>query len=88
MIVLVAAAVAAYFLVPESRGHARAGRINWLAALLLSGWLVALLLAVSEAPSGAGVRRRSSGCSSPPSSSPCSGWSSSPRSDNPLIDMR
>src|SRR5664279_4696212 len=28
-----------------------AGRINWPAAVLLSGWLVALLLGVSEAPS-------------------------------------
>jgi EmrB/QacA subfamily drug resistance transporter len=50
MIVLVAAALAAHVLVPESEVRT-AGRINWLAALLLSAWLVALLLPVSQAPS-------------------------------------
>ena len=43
------AATAAYFVVPESPSRS-AGRINWPAALLLSGWLVALLLPVSRAP--------------------------------------
>jgi EmrB/QacA subfamily drug resistance transporter len=50
MIVLLIAATAAHFTVPESR-LTTAGRINWVAALLLSGWLVALLLPVSQAPS-------------------------------------
>ena len=49
LIVLVLAAVAAHFVVPESAGRT-AGRINWLAALLLSGWLIALLLPVSQGP--------------------------------------
>ena len=49
MIVLVVAATAAHFVVPESEARG-VGRINWLAALLLSGWLVALLLPVSRAP--------------------------------------
>ncbi len=49
MIILVFAAVAAYVVVPESRVRT-AGRVNWLAAALLSAWLVALILAVSEAP--------------------------------------
>src|SRR6202035_2665645 len=35
--------------VPESPVRTP-GRISWLAAVLLSGWLVALLVAVSEAP--------------------------------------
>ena len=48
-IVVVGAAIATYFLVPESPVRTR-GRVSWLAALLLSGWLVALLVAVSEAP--------------------------------------
>ena len=43
------AALAAQLLVPESR-TTTPGRINWLAAVLLSGWLVALLIAASEAP--------------------------------------
>jgi len=49
LIVLVISALAAQFVVPESRERS-AGSINWLTAALLSGWLVALLLAVSEAP--------------------------------------
>ncbi|QYB00763.1 MFS transporter (plasmid) [Rhodococcus sp. USK10] len=49
MIMVVLAGVAAQILVPESRVRT-AGKINWLTALLLSGWLVALLLGVSEAP--------------------------------------
>jgi EmrB/QacA subfamily drug resistance transporter len=43
------AGVAAFFVVPESRVRT-AGRINWTTALLLSAWLVALLLGVSQAP--------------------------------------
>jgi EmrB/QacA subfamily drug resistance transporter len=50
LIVLVIAAVAAQVLVPESPVRT-SGSINWPAALLLSGWLVALLLSVSQAPS-------------------------------------
>jgi EmrB/QacA subfamily drug resistance transporter len=49
LIVLVIAAAAAHFVVPESKVRT-AGRINWVAALLLSGWLVALLLPVSQGP--------------------------------------
>jgi EmrB/QacA subfamily drug resistance transporter len=49
LIVLGIAAVTAHFVVPESAGRT-AGRINWLAALLLSGWLIALLLPVSQGP--------------------------------------
>jgi EmrB/QacA subfamily drug resistance transporter len=49
LVVLVVAATAAHFVVPESR-VTTAGRVNWVAALLLSGWLVALLLPISQAP--------------------------------------
>jgi hypothetical protein len=49
MIVTTGAAGAAYLLVPESPQRSP-GRISWLPALLLSAWLVALLLALSEAP--------------------------------------
>ena len=49
LIVTVLSALAAQFLVPESR-ELSAGSINWLTAALLSSWLVALLLAVSRAP--------------------------------------
>jgi len=49
MILTVAAAVAAVLFVPESPVRT-AGRISWLPAVLLSTWLVALLVALSEAP--------------------------------------
>jgi len=43
------AAVATFFVVPESPIRTP-GRLSWSAAVLLSAWLVALLVAVSEAP--------------------------------------
>jgi EmrB/QacA subfamily drug resistance transporter len=48
VITLIAAACAQLF-VPESPIRTP-GKISWLAAVLLSGWLVALLVGVSEAP--------------------------------------
>ncbi|MEU2347817.1 MFS transporter [Modestobacter sp. NPDC049651] len=50
MAALLVAALAAHVVVPESRVRTP-GRVNWLAALLLSGWLLALLLPISQAPS-------------------------------------
>ncbi|MEV5651062.1 MFS transporter [Nocardia sp. NPDC052254] len=50
MIITAIAAVAAIAFVPESPVRSP-GRINWGAAILLSAWLVALLLAVSKGPS-------------------------------------
>jgi len=49
MILTVIAAVSAVLFVPESPVRAP-GRISWLPAVLLSAWLVALLVALSEAP--------------------------------------
>lgn len=49
MILTVVAGVCAFLFVPESPIRAP-GRISWLPAILLSGWLVALLVALSEAP--------------------------------------
>jgi EmrB/QacA subfamily drug resistance transporter len=49
LVITVFAAVCAQLFVPESPVRTP-GRISWLAAVLLSGWLVALLLGVSEAP--------------------------------------
>jgi EmrB/QacA subfamily drug resistance transporter len=43
------AAVATHLFVPESPVRS-SGRISWLPAVLLSAWLVALLLALSQAP--------------------------------------
>ena len=49
MILTVVAAVSAVLFVPESPVRTP-GRISWLPAVLLSAWLVALLVALSEAP--------------------------------------
>ena len=49
LVVTAASAVAAIVFIPESTLRAP-GNVHWLGAILLSGWLVALLLAVSEAP--------------------------------------
>ena len=43
------ATAAAYWVVPR-RPAAHAGGVNWLSAALLAGWLVCLLLGVSEGP--------------------------------------
>ncbi|MCU4183355.1 MFS transporter [Acidiferrimicrobium sp. IK] len=47
--VLAVAALAAHLVVPESRIRTP-GQLNWSAAALLSAWLVALILGISEAP--------------------------------------
>ena len=49
LILTVVAAVSAILFVPESPVRTP-GRISWLPAVLLSGWLVALLVGLSEAP--------------------------------------
>ncbi len=46
----IVAIVAAFFFIPESTIRAP-GNVHWVGAVLLSGWLIALLVAVSEAPS-------------------------------------
>jgi EmrB/QacA subfamily drug resistance transporter len=48
-VVVAAAAIGTHLVIPESPVRTP-GRINWPAAALLSGWLIALLVAVSEAP--------------------------------------
>ncbi|MHA6758533.1 MFS transporter [Streptacidiphilus sp. PAMC 29251] len=49
MILTIAAAIAAALFIPESPVRTP-GRISWQPAVLLSAWLVALLLALSQAP--------------------------------------
>jgi EmrB/QacA subfamily drug resistance transporter len=50
MIVLFLAAITAKLVIPESPVR-EPGRLNWVAAVLISAWLVTLLLAISQAPS-------------------------------------
>jgi EmrB/QacA subfamily drug resistance transporter len=47
LVMIVIAAVATYFVVPESEVRT-SGRVSWLAAVLFSGCLVALIVAISE----------------------------------------
>lgn len=49
MIVLAIAGLAAHVVIPESPVRTP-GKLSWPAILLLSGWLVALILPISEAP--------------------------------------
>jgi EmrB/QacA subfamily drug resistance transporter len=49
MIATIIAAVAAVLFIPESPVRSP-GKISWLPAILLSAWLVAILVALSEAP--------------------------------------
>ncbi|HEY3904735.1 MAG TPA: MFS transporter [Streptosporangiaceae bacterium] len=87
LVFTVVAAVAAIVFVPESQVRTP-GRISWLPALLLSGWLVALLVALSEAPSWGWGSERVIGLIA------CAlvlaaGWLFSElRAATPLIDMR
>ena len=88
LIVTTITTVATIFFVPESPVRAPAG-INWLGAVLLSGWLTALLLAASQAhgwgwgsPKTLGLLRARRPCSR-------SLWVwSELRSRHPLVDMR
>jgi EmrB/QacA subfamily drug resistance transporter len=49
MIVLAVASITAKVVIPESPVRTP-GTLNWIAIVLLSGWLVALILGISEAP--------------------------------------
>jgi EmrB/QacA subfamily drug resistance transporter len=49
MVAVFAAAAAAFVVIPESPVRTP-GKLNWVAAILMSGWLVALLVGISEAP--------------------------------------
>ncbi|MFC3500371.1 MFS transporter [Micromonospora krabiensis] len=80
-------ALAAYRFVPESPVRAP-GRINWLAAGLLSGWLVALLLPISQGAAWGWTSGRVLGLLAL-AAVLFVGWAlAEVRSTNPLIDMR
>ena len=49
MIVMAAVTIAAHVVVPESQIRS-SGKLNWAGVTLLSAWLVALVLGISEAP--------------------------------------
>jgi predicted MFS family arabinose efflux permease len=81
------AALAAHRVVPASPVRTP-GRINWVAALLLSGWLVALLLPLSNATTWGWTSARTLGLLVG-AVLLAAGWLAVElRSANPLIDMR
>jgi MFS family permease len=86
MIATIAAAIAAVAFIPESPVRSP-GRISWLPAILLSAWLVAVLVALSEGPSWGWGSARVTGLLAP-GVVICAGWIYSElRARTPLIDM-
>ncbi|MDX6390195.1 MAG: hypothetical protein QOJ73_1258 [Streptosporangiaceae bacterium] len=86
-IILGIATAAAKVVVPESPVRA-AGRLNWGAALLLSGWLVALLVPISEAPTWGWGSARVLGLLALAVLLAVAWAAVESRSSHPLIDMR
>ncbi|MEP7024714.1 MAG: MFS transporter [Actinomycetota bacterium] len=86
-IVLAVATVAARLVVPESPVRA-AGRLNWRAAVLLSAWLVALLVPISEAPTWGWGSPRVLGLIAAAIVLAAAWVAVESRSSHPLVDMR
>ncbi|WP_309244375.1 MFS transporter [Micromonospora parastrephiae] len=87
MVVVGLTAVAAHLLIPESPVRTP-GRIDWRATVLLSGWLVALLLPISQGASWGWTSTRVLGLLAL-AVVLFVGWLvAEVRSTNPLIDMR
>jgi MFS family permease len=85
--VTVATTLAAWRWVPASPVRSP-GRVNWAATSLLSGWLVALLLAVSQAPTWGWTSPRTLGLLALAATGIAAWTAVELRSTNPLIDMR
>jgi EmrB/QacA subfamily drug resistance transporter len=87
MAVVVLVGLAAWRFVPASPTRTP-GRVNWLASLLLSGWLVALLLPLSEATAWGWGSLRTVGLLALAVVLLAAWLFAELRSANPLIDMR
>jgi EmrB/QacA subfamily drug resistance transporter len=87
MVVVVAAAVSAQVFVPDSPLR-HPGRINWMAAVLLSTGLVSLLLALSRAPESGWLSLDVLGLLVVAAVVLAAWMTTELRSTNPLIDMR
>jgi EmrB/QacA subfamily drug resistance transporter len=79
--------VAAHVVVPESPVRA-AGQVSWIGAALLSGWLVALLVPISEAPAWGWGSTRVIGLLVLAAVLAAVWVVAESRSSHPLIDMR
>jgi EmrB/QacA subfamily drug resistance transporter len=87
MIVLAFAGVAAHIVVPESPVRTP-GKLSWPAIFLLSGWLVALILPISEAPDWGWTSSKVIGLLVLAVVLAIAWVRVESRSPNPLIDMR
>ena len=87
MIVVTVVGVLAKFVIPASPVRSP-GRVNWLAAVLLSGWLVALLLPLSKATTWGWGSGRTLGLLGLALVLLVAWFVAEVRSANPLIDMR
>jgi EmrB/QacA subfamily drug resistance transporter len=87
LVFIVGAAIAAHVFVPES-DNTTPGRINVLPAVLLTGWLVALLVAVSEGSEWGWGSARTLGLLVASVVLIIAWVRCEVRSDDPLIDMR
>ncbi|GAA4557349.1 MFS transporter [Planotetraspora kaengkrachanensis] len=81
------AAVAAHFVVPPSRSR-QEGSINWASALLMAGWLLALLLPLAKAPAWGWSSPRAIGLLVAAVVLAGSWFVVEARSPSPLVDMR
>ena len=86
-IVVTIAAIGVFLVVPESPIRTR-GRVDWLGALLLAGWLVALLLPISEGRSWGWTSARVLGLFAASAVIALIWVAVEIRSREPLVDMR
>jgi MFS family permease len=82
-----ASTAAAYWVVPR-RPAAHAGGVNWLSAALLTGWLVCLLLGVSEGPAWGWASPRVGGLFAAALVLALAWLASEARARIPLVDLR
>jgi EmrB/QacA subfamily drug resistance transporter len=87
LVVTSIATVAAVVFIPESTVRAP-GRVDWLGAALLSAWLVALLLAVSEAPTWGWASAKTLGLIGLSAILACLWVWLEWRTSHPLVDMK
>jgi EmrB/QacA subfamily drug resistance transporter len=87
LIIVSLATIASYVFIEESASKTE-GSISWLAALLLSGWLVALLVAVSESTVWGWTSPKVLGLLGLAILIGIGWFATEVRSDHPLIDMR
>jgi MFS family permease len=85
--VSVASTAAAFWVVPH-RPAAHSGGVNWLSAALLAGWLVCLLLGVSEAPAWGWVSGRVLGLFAASAALMLAWLATEARARVPLVDLR